>query len=121
LYGVSALIESYDFGVIVIKGKRYTSDVIVFPERVIDSWWRKEGHRVYVEDLKEIFKHEPKPEVLVVGTGYSGLVKVSPEVENVLKNHRIKLVAQPTSDAYQTFNQLLKSGKYVAGAFHLTC
>lgn len=80
------MIESYDFGVIVINGKRYTSDVIVFPERVMDSWWRKEGHRLYAEDLKEILEHEPRPEVLVVGTGYHGLVKVSPEVKKALES-----------------------------------
>lgn len=118
---MSNLIDSYDFGVMVINGKRYTSDVIVFPERVVGGWWRKEGHRLYVEDLTEILNHKPKLEVLVVGTGYSGLVKVLPEVENVLKSREIKLVAQPTSEACRTFNRLLKSKKRVAGAFHLTC
>jgi len=116
-----SLIESYDFGVIVIKGTRYTSDVIIFPERVIDSWWRKEGHRLCVEDLKDVFEREPKPEVLVVGTGYYGIVKVSSEVENTLKSHGIELVIQPTKQACQTFNKLLKSKGRVAGAFHLTC
>ena len=123
------LIDSYEFGAIVINGRRYTSDVIVFPERVIDDWWRKEGHRLRVEDLEEILEHKPKPEVLVVGTGYYGLVKVSPEVENTLKSHGIELVAQPTRKACQTFNKLLKrnllvsksSRKVIVGAFHLTC
>ena len=29
------MIDSYGFGVMVINGRRYTSDVIVFPEKVI--------------------------------------------------------------------------------------
>ena len=115
------MIESYDFGLIVIKGRRYTSDVIVFPERVIEDWWRKEGHRIYVEDLKEILDREPRPEVLVVGTGYYGIVKISPEVETVLKSEGIELVAQPTKEACQTFNKLLNSNRRIAGVFHLTC
>ena len=119
--GSPNLIESYKFGVIVINGKKYTSDIIVFPEHVIDGWWRKEGHRLHVEDIEEILKHEPKPKVLIVGTGYYGLVKISPEVENTLESHGIKLVAQPTREACQTFNKNLKSGKRVVGAFHLTC
>ncbi|RLI30667.1 hypothetical protein DRO48_02760, partial [Candidatus Bathyarchaeota archaeon] len=45
-------IEAYGFGYIVVDGKRYTSDVIIFPDRVMDGWWRKEGHRLYVDDLK---------------------------------------------------------------------
>ncbi len=115
------LIDSYDFGVIVIRGKRYTSDVIVFPEKVVDKWWRKESHKIYVEDLREIFSHSPLPEALVIGIGYHGLVKVMPEVESALKARGVKLVIQPTGEAYKTFNELLKSGKHVSGAFHLTC
>lgn len=116
-----SLIDCYEFGAIVTDDRRYTSDIIVLPERVIDGWWRREGHRLYVEDLEEILNHEPKPEVLVVGTGYYGLVKVSPEVGNTLKSHGIELVAQMTREACQTFNGLLKSNKRVAGAFHITC
>jgi hypothetical protein len=115
------MIDSYDFGVMVINGRRYTSDVIVFPERVIDGWWRREGHKICLEDLKEVFNCKPKPETLVIGTGYYGIVKILPEVENALKSQGIMLVAQPTKEAYQTFNRLLKSKKRVVGAFHLTC
>jgi hypothetical protein len=123
------LIESYEFGAMVINGKRYTSDVIVLPERVIDGWWRKEGHKVHVEDLEGILKQEPKPEVLVLGTGYYGLVKILPEVQNTLESHGIELVAQPTKEAWQTFNKLLQKNalthkskeKVIVGAFHLTC
>ena len=114
------MIGSYEFGAIVIKGKKYTSDIIVLPERVIDGWWRKEGHKLHIEDLEEILKQEPKPEVLVLGTGYYGLVGIPPEVRNTLKSHGIELVAQPTSEACQTFNKA-KSNRRVAGAFHLTC
>lgn len=114
------MIESYEFGAIVIDGKRYTSDVIVFPERVIDGWWRKEGHKVHIEDLGEILKQKPKPEVLILGTGYYGLVEIPPDVTNTLKSHGIELVAQPTREACQTFNET-KSSKRVVGAFHLTC
>ncbi len=115
------MINSYNFGVMVIDGKRYTSDLIVLPERVIDGWWRREGHKIYTEDLKEVLDCKPPPEILVIGTGYFGLVKVTPEVEKSLKAHGIKLIIQPTAEAYKTFNRLLSSGKRVAGAFHLTC
>jgi hypothetical protein len=105
----------------IIDGKRYTSDLIVFPEKVLSGWWRREGHQICVEDLKDVFNRAPHPEVLVVGTGYSGLVKILPEVEKALKEQGIKLIAQPTGEAYKTFNELLKAGKRVVGAFHLTC
>jgi hypothetical protein len=118
---VSDVIDSYDFGVMVINCRKYTSDLIVYQGKVFDGWWRKEGHKVYAEDLSRVFSFEPKPQVLVVGTGFSGLVKVSSEVQEALKSHGIELVAQPTKDAVQTFNKILASGKRVVGAFHLTC
>ena len=115
------MIDSYEFGIMVINGKRYTNDLLILPENISDGWWRKEGHGLHVEDLREIFKQEPKPEVLVFGTGYYGLVKISLEVENALKAQGIELVAQPTREACQTFNNLLNANKRVVGAFHLTC
>jgi hypothetical protein len=115
------LIESYEFGEMVIDGKRYTSDLIIFPERIVDGWWRKEGHKVHIEDLETILGHDPKPELLVLGTGYHGLVEVQIEVRNTLKSREIGLTAQPTKKACQTFNKLLKSNKQIVGAFHLTC
>jgi hypothetical protein len=113
------LIDSYDFGQIVIDGRRYTSDVIVFPDRVRDKWWRREGHRLNVEDIEGAVR-EGKPEVLVVGTGYSGLMKVLPETEKFLKSEGVELVVQSTREACETFNRLVKSKRVIA-ALHLTC
>jgi hypothetical protein len=112
------MIDSYDFGRIVINGKRYSSDLIVFSDKVRDGWWRKEGHRLHVEDLKDVL--EVKPEVLVVGTGYSGLMRVPPETRRYVESEGIEFVAQKTAEACETFNRLVKSRKVVA-ALHLTC
>jgi hypothetical protein len=112
------MIDSYDFGRIVIDGKHYNSDLIVFPDKVRDGWWRKEGHRLHVEDLKDVL--EAKPEVLVVGTGYYGLMKVPPETRKHVESEGIELIAQKTTEACKTFNRLVKSRKVVA-ALHLTC
>jgi len=113
------MIESYGFGQIVVDGKRYASDIIIFPNRIKDNWWRKEGHRLCIEDLKEVFQE--KPEVLIVGTGYYGFVKVPVEVKEYVKGEGIELITQSTKDACNTFNSLVKSGKKVVAALHLTC
>ena len=55
-------IDSYQFGEIVISGKKYLSDVIIFHDRVIDNWWRKTGHELCPDDITEVF--EGNPEVL---------------------------------------------------------
>jgi len=106
---------------ILIDGKRYTSDVIVFPDRVSDRWWRKEGHHLIVEDLSEVLASEAQPEVLVVGTGHSGMMRISDDVEAALRSRNIELVVQPTKQACQIFNQHLKAGRRAVAALHLTC
>jgi len=112
------MIDSYDFGRIVIDGKRYTTDLIVFSDRVRDGWWRKEGHSLRVKDLDEALRDNP--EVLIVGTGYSGLMEVPAQTRDYVKSKGIELIAQKTSEACKTFNRLVKSRRVVA-ALHLTC
>ena len=110
-------IREYKFGSIVIDEKTYTSDVLVFPDRVRDRWWRKEGHRLDVDDLEEVL--EFKPDVLVIGTGYSGMMEVPEETLQYLRMKNIEVHVAPTSQAVKIFNAL--QGKRVVGAFHLTC
>jgi hypothetical protein len=112
------MIDSYDFGRIVINGRRYTTDLIVFPDHVKDGWWRKEGHSLHIKDLDEAVQEEP--EVLIVGTGYSGLMKIPAETREYIESKGIELIAQRTAEACKTFNSLVKSKKVVA-ALHLTC
>ncbi len=113
------MIDSYSFGRIVIDERRYTVDVIVFPDRVLDNWWRKEGHRLHINDLKEVL--EAKPDVLIVGTGYYGLVKVPPETRKHIETQGIRLVIQSTTEACKTYNRLDKPGMTIVAALHLTC
>ena len=112
------MIESYEFGRIVIKGKTYATDVIIYPDRVEDNWWREEGHSLSAVDLWETV--QAKPEVLVVGTGHSGLMRVPPETEEHLREHGIRLIAERTTEAVRINNQLCQSTRVVA-ALHLTC
>ena len=112
------IVDSYQFGLIVVNGKRYTSDVIIFPDRVRDNWWKKRGHQLCLEDIAEVIAENP--EVLIVGTGASGLMKALPEVEQSLEARDIKLIAEPTDEACQIYNQLCHSQRVVA-ALHITC
>ncbi len=112
------IIDSYQFGQIVISGREFSSDVIIFPDRVKDDWWRKSGHQLYLEDIAGVTAE--KPEVLVVGTGAYGLMKVQPEVKSAVDAQGIKLIVEATEKACHTYNQLCSSQRVVA-ALHLTC
>lgn len=111
-------IDSFRSGQIIIEGKRYDSDVIVFPHHVNSNWWREEGHQVRPEDINDIIQE--KPEILVVGTGEEERMRIMPETRIRLAEQEIELVYQATDKACQTYNQLRFSHK-VIGAFHLTC
>lgn len=120
--GSVILIEKYAFGLMIINGVKYTRDLIILPTgEVKDDWWRIEGHRLRLEDLKVILNLDVLPEVLVVGTGYSGLMKVPREVIEGLEGRGIKVIVERTGVAWKIFNNLLSEGKRVVAAFHLTC
>ncbi len=110
------MIESYGFGRIVIDGRTYTSDVIIFPDRVLSSWWRKEGHSLDIEDLREVVEFKPK--ILVVGTGHSGSMKPKDETREFLESKGIEVIVERTKKACDILNSL---GSNAVGAFHLTC
>ena len=112
------IIDSYQFGLIVVSGKKYTSDVIILPDRVRDNWVRKTGHQLCLKDVAEVMTENP--EVLVVGTGAYDLVKVLPEVERGAETQGIKLIVEATDKACHTYNHICHSRSVVA-ALHLTC
>jgi hypothetical protein len=110
------MIDSYSFGKIVIDGQKYTRDLIIYPDRVDDSWWREKGHKVSVSDIKEVLKQSPE----VVGQGSFGLMEVLPETKEHLEKEGIELLARPTKEACEIFNRLHPVRKVVA-LLHLTC
>ena len=112
------IINSYSFGNITIDGKNYRSDVIIFPDKINSKWWRKSGHLLSNEDIGEILKY--KPEMLIIGTGASGLMKVDQKVKDKLNSLGIGFIIKKTTEAVEEYNKLEKKDKIIC-AFHLTC
>jgi len=112
-------IELYSFGNITIDGKTYTSDVIIYPGRVDSSWWRKEGHYLQVADLADVIK--AKPEVVIIGTGYSGVMTVPKETISHLESKGIEVHVERTGKAVELLNKVQGKDKIVIAALHLTC
>ena len=111
-------IDGYAFGRIIIDRKAYTTDVIVYPDRVDPSWWRKEGHSLYRKDLPGIV--EAKPDFLVIGTGNMGVLQVPESTIKYFEDQGIGVRVAKTGEAVELFNEL-SANKKVIGAFHLTC
>jgi hypothetical protein len=113
------VIEEYRFGRLTVDGEAHTKDLIILPESVRANWWRRRGHEVCVDDLEEVLA--ASPEVVVVGTGAYGAVKVLDEARRALTEAGAELIAEPTGAAWQTFSRLQAEGRRVVAALHLTC
>lgn len=115
------MIEEYKFGSIIIEGKTYVYDVEVRWAGEVLKWRRKESHVIDVEDIKRAV--EQNPDTIVIGTGESGIAKVTEEAKKFIQEKSIKLVVDKTEEAAKTFNVIIEEGKQnkVIGLFHLTC
>jgi hypothetical protein len=110
---------SYRFGELLLDGRCYRRDLIVLPDRVLEGWWRREGHKLHLADLAQALAANIS--ALVIGTGAAGAMQVPAEVVVALQSRGIQVVVQPTPQAVETFERLRAEGHRVAGAFHLTC
>jgi hypothetical protein len=111
-------IDSFSFGKISIDGEVYTGDVVVYPDRVQSPWQREEEHRPQITEFADIVKAEP--EVLIIGTGYAGVLSVANQVRNYLTSRGIDVRVEKTKTAVDLFNSLSSREKVVA-ALHITC
>ena len=113
-------IDAYSFGSIRVDGVDYSNDVIILPDGVRAPWWRAAGGHVYApEDLREVL--DAAPEVVVLGTGNFGRVRVERATLEALSAAGSEVVVERTGQAVETFNRLADEGRGVAAALHLTC
>ena len=112
------MIESYRFGRMVIDGRTFTADLIILPDRIMTHWWRQEGHLLRLDDLKDALVEEP--DILVIGTGALGMMKIDLEVKIHMERLKKKILFGKTKKAVDLYNEWSPRKKTV-GAFHLTC
>ena len=113
------MIDSFGFGSLVIDGRPFNSDLIIYPDgRIQTPWWRKAGHRLVVEDIEALIASAP--EAIVAGTGVSGLMKPDERLEQQLREKGIQFVADKNQKAIAQYNRLSQL-KQVGACFHLTC
>ena len=100
------MIDSYDFGKIIIDGKEYTKDVIIVEGKVYPNWFRKQGHFLSKADLGPIL--EAKIHTLIIGIGYNGVMRVGGDVKEYCKMNEIKLIELWSREAVKKINELIR-------------
>ena len=113
----SVEIKSYSFGKVKISNKEYNSDLIIFPEKILDNWWRKKGHLLQKCDLESVIEYNP--DKLIIGTGKHGRMKVPQSLINTLNEKNISTEVYKTDKAIKEFNN--NNSKNIVCALHLTC
>ncbi len=111
-------IDSFSFGKISIGGKVFAGDVIVYPDRVECPWVREEEHRPQINEFADIVSDPP--DVLVIGTGYAGVMSVADQVRNYLTSRGIDVHVEKTKAAVELYNSLVDKEKVIA-VLHIAC
>ncbi len=105
------------FGITVYSGVPFpVGDVTVYANGL--AWFRSTKSREITNDeIRRLLgtKEDAFPDVIVIGTGYEGDVKVAGDV---LIEFRIAIEAHETPEAIKRFNELRSQGKRVAAIIH---
>jgi len=118
-----AKIDKLTFGSIVVEGKKYHRDVLIFADGTVKK--RKGGflmfgsHKIKKQELEEL--SQGQPETIIIGTGTNGAAHIAPEAESWAKGKNLSLLIQPSYDAIARLNELGEQKKKVAALIHITC
>lgn len=86
-------IDKLSFGSIVIDGKKYHYDMLIFADGTVEK--RKGGflmfgsHNIKKEEIEELA--HVQPETIIIGTGIRSKASLAPEVENWAKERNLNL------------------------------
>lgn len=112
-------IEKIKFGDMEIDGKNYGGrDLYVSWDGKIEE--RIKSHIFSKKELLDLLKRKDF-KVLIVATGFYGVVKIEREVFNLAKKEGKELLALKTEEACKLFNNLVNEGKKVLLVLHSTC
>ena len=117
------LIEGTRFGEIAIDGATYDHDVIIRLSGKVERRRKRLSKQEYgtshvISKAEAKFVFEEGCDLIVVGAGQYGNVRLSPEASAFFEKKKCRVVVEPTPQALLTFNH--SKGKKAA-LMHVTC
>ncbi len=116
-------IDRTEFGSITIDGEGFEHDVIIGLDGKVKKRKKKlskalygTSHIVSLAEAEHVY--EAGAERLIIGTGQSGNVTLSPEAASYFKQMHCDVELMPTSRAIRAWNE---ASGHVIGLFHVTC
>ena len=115
-------IDIFQPGKITIGEKSYKHDILILTDGTVkrrdDVFLNFVSHNVKQAEIVELLKGYP--EVVVVGTGVEGKVRLSFNLERLVTELKADLIALPSPEAVSRFNQSVDEGKRTAALIHIT-
>ncbi len=116
-------IDATSFGSITIGGEEYNYDVVIDASGAVHERRKAlskkvtgTSHIVSKEEVKHLLKQGA--ERLIIGTGQSGVVRLSDEAAAYLQKNTCTVTLAATPEAIEFYNA---AAEPVAAMFHLTC
>ncbi len=116
-------IDATEFGSITVDGETYHHDVIIRLSGKVEKRRKRlskeeygTSHIISKEEAKFVF--EDGCDLLIVGAGEQGNVRLSPEASEYFDKKRCRVLLQPTPEAIRAFN---RSREKKIALMHVTC
>jgi hypothetical protein len=120
---VKPKIDRTKFGSITIEGRDFDFDIVIGIGGKVTKRKKKLSKEIYgtshilsLPEIKHIFKKEAQH--LIIGSGQSGMVKLSDEAKKYLQGKGCQVELLPTPQAIKAWNRA--KGQAI-GLFHITC
>ena len=103
-------IDATEFGSITVDGKTYEHDVIIRLSGKVEKRRKRLSKEKYgtshiISKAEAKFVFEDGCDLLIVGAGQDGNVRLSPEASEYFDKKHCRVLTQPTPEALQAFNQ----------------
>lgn len=117
------IIDRTEFGSITIAGRVYEHDVLIRLNGAVQKRKKKLSKAIYgtahIVSLDEArYVYEEGAAQLIIGTGQSGLVRLSDEAADYLQRKQCRVQSLPTPAAIAAWNAAEGTAN---GLFHVTC
>jgi len=110
-------ITHYSFGKIVVDGKTYENDIVIFPDRTVQNWQASINHSIRLIDTKALMTGPVNK--LIIGIGFNNGCSVTDDIVEYAVSKNIELHILDTREAVKLFNGSSKDG--LAACFHVNC
>jgi hypothetical protein len=116
-------IEKTKFGSITIDGEKYEHDIQIRLNGKVEKRKKKLSKEVFgtshIISLAEAsYVYEEGAQWIIIGTGQSGMAKLSDEADQFFRQKGCQARLLPTPEAIRAWNEAQGAG---IGLFHVTC